>query len=195
MRMYIANATAQHFEFFYRLPKAGGIPTLTGRIQYQEKRRQQSIRAGGQIVLADDLNQAQIDSIVKQHEKYGLVPADEATNSRTQKRFAGLCYSIDKPVSSARIEALLRGNNTVLDARGKAIRKDLALVSNQRVIDALKEQKQMQLDKEVEVGEFELTIQQDVKEGDEISTKEAIGEGFRSDPTGAVKQGSGRRNR
>lgn len=180
MRMYVANATAFRHVFFYTMPE-------------QKKARQQPIPPGGQIVLSGDLTPEEVNHIVKTHEKYGLVNAYDGVGSKSQKKFHGFCYSIDKPITSARIEALMRGNTGVLDSQGREIRKEMAVVANQRVMDALDPQRNWGLEKEVSVGEFDLTVQQDVKSGDDISTDTAIGEGFKSDRDAQMQANARRR--
>jgi hypothetical protein len=183
MRMYVANATAQHHLFIYTLPE-------------NRKPLRQPIPPGGQIVLAGNLTDADVKHIVEQQEKYGLVNAYDALGSKSQKKFHGLCYAIDKQITSSRIEALARGNHGVLDEMGKQIRKEMAIVSNERVMEALDGQRKLGLglEKEVTVGEFDLAVQQDVRETDEIASKDAIGEGFKSDRD-TQAQANARRNK
>lgn len=178
-KMYVANATRQRVEFFYRLPG-------------QEKRRQQTIQPLSQVLLADDLTASEIDHVRKDHEKYGFINVDEVTQSRHPRGYYGLCYSIDKPVSSARIEALMRGNYVILDQRGKELRQTAAIASNAELTAALSRQSELR-DLKVDIEKVEITVQQELKEGDDLSSKDAISEGFQVAPSASPeKRGPGR---
>lgn len=114
MRMYIANGTKQVINFLYRLPEQNGV-------------RSQNIPIGGQIALSDDLRREDIDYILSQHTRYGLLPVEEVKNPKT---FVGMCYSIDKPVKIDSIEMLMTSNNDRLVERGREIRKEAAVASS-----------------------------------------------------------------
>jgi hypothetical protein len=117
MKMYVANLTKQVQSFCYRLPE-GRSP------------RQQEIAIGGQTLLSGDLTKMEVDSIIEQHAKYGLV--DVAEIDRT-KPFAGLCYSIDKPISVEKIRRGLAHNDDVLVDRGRQTQKEAALAVARQV--------------------------------------------------------------
>jgi hypothetical protein len=111
MKMFIANCTKQVVSFIYRLPEVSAS-------------RQQQIEIGGQIQISGDLTKIEVDAIIEQHTKYGLVAADELDRS---KPFIGLCYSIDKPVRVGKVEQAIEHNDKVLEQRGAQTRKESAL--------------------------------------------------------------------
>lgn len=114
--MYVGNGTKQVQSFCYRLPEGKAV-TVT-------------ISMGGQIKIPGNLSAMDIDAIVDQHSKYGLVRTDEI--DRTQP-FIGLCYSIDKPISIAQISRVLDHNDEVLTERGKVIREEAAVALNSAI--------------------------------------------------------------
>jgi hypothetical protein len=122
MRLYIANCTQQIQQFHYRVPETGGA--MAGGV------RVQPIDIGSQVVLTGDLNQLQVDSIVAQHRKYGLVKIDEVDRT---KGFSGMCYSIDRPVPVHKIIYVMEQNKSVLDMRGRQTRKEAAVAVNQQI--------------------------------------------------------------
>lgn len=124
MKMYVANCTQQRQSFMYRVPETNGSGMMGGM-------RVQDIEIGGQTALSGDLNKFQIDAIVSQHARYGLVAVDEI--DRTRGAFTGMCYSIDKPVPVNKLLYVINANRGVLDLRGQAIRKEAAVAVNQQV--------------------------------------------------------------
>ena len=123
MHLFIANATRQNFHFVYRVPESN-------------KLREQTIPIGGQVRIAGDLNQHEIEAIIGQHRKYGLVPVQEVDRT---KAFVGLCYSIDKLISVDKLGRAMSHNNDVLVARGKEIRQHAAVASNNALEASLAE--------------------------------------------------------
>jgi hypothetical protein len=114
MKLFIANCTKQTQVVMYRVPEH---PTP----------RQQHIGIGQQIQIAGDLNQPQIDSIIAQLSRYGLVRADEVDG---RKPFVGLTYSVEKPVKVDRQVNAIEHNDEVLTERGHEIRKNAAVAIN-----------------------------------------------------------------
>src|SRR3974390_1318278 len=88
MDLYIGNATKQEQQFCYRVPEDGRL-------------RVQDIHVGTQIKVSGELTAQQIDAIVDQHRMYGLIPAAEAGKV---KDFAGLCYSVGKPIQIDKLQ-------------------------------------------------------------------------------------------
>jgi hypothetical protein len=91
---------------------------------------------GGQIRLPEILTQADIDAILEQHTRYGLVPVDEINNA---KEFKGMCYSVDKPIPSGKIEALFRHNQEWMIEVGKRTRQEAAVAASNIAENALSE--------------------------------------------------------
>ena len=94
MKLFIANTTKQRHDFTYRKPE-------TGRLVHHP------INAGAQVVVLDG-TAAEIDVIIQQHARYGLI---DATNIDQNRVHIGRCYSIDKPVPAQVIENAMRDND------------------------------------------------------------------------------------
>ncbi len=124
MKLYIANATKQVNQFWYTSRLANG--TL--------KQVRQDISEGSQIQVQWDgsgvMQPEDIDYVLEQHAIYGLVNA--ADIDRT-KSFAGLCYSIDKPVPAMRIQKLMVHNQEILEERAEDTLKSTAMANSQLI--------------------------------------------------------------
>lgn len=154
MKMYVANCTQQEQSFVYRVP------------EYPAP-RQQLIRIGTQVQISGDLTQTEIDAIISQHRKYGLV---EASDIDRTKPFVGLCYSIDKPVRETAIRGAIAHNRDVLAKRGEETRKEAAIA----VANAIEESNPGVL------GALELSVEEatpiGVKQGAPIEDVDRLGE-------------------
>lgn len=120
-KLFILNCTRQVQEFWYRLPE-------------NSKLLHQMIPIGGQIQIAGDLSTTDIDSIIEQHAKYGMVAYSEIDRTRP---FIGYCYQIDKKFNNIS-DALQRGfghNDQVLEERGRVLREEAAVAINQSIED------------------------------------------------------------
>jgi hypothetical protein len=119
--LYVANVTDKVHQFAYRAPERKGVVV-------------QSIPPGQQILVAPygsntNLSQPVIDSILGQHDKYGLLPAENIDLADTS--FYGICYSIDKPVKLAQMEKALAQNEKRLNMLGREMAEAAAVrVSN-----------------------------------------------------------------
>ncbi|MCU6240787.1 hypothetical protein [Enterobacter asburiae] len=111
MKLFIANTTKQRHDFTYRKPE-------TGRLVYHP------INAGAQAVVMDG-TAAEIDAIIQQHSRYGLI---DATNIDQNHVHIGRCYSIDKPVSARVIENAMRDNDGHLNREAHE-RRQAALIA------------------------------------------------------------------
>lgn len=125
-KLYIANAKVQTEEFTYRVPDGPAVPGQT-----RSGPRVQQIPTGKQVEISGDLSTAQVDAIIDQHRPYGLIGVDEVDRTRA---YSGLVYSIDKPVSPARIQQLMGNNLDVLEERGRESR-ELAAVQTSNEIE------------------------------------------------------------
>jgi hypothetical protein len=162
MKMFVANCTQQHQDFLYRVPESTS-PRLA------------RIDIGAQVQLSGELTQQQIDSIIAQHAKYGLVRADEVDRTRP---FIGLCYTIDRPVNINAMKAAVEHNRGVLDARGKKIREEAAIATQNQMAQ-----------NDPGLKAIEATIVEDRKDG---GTPE-VNETYRVDPNAAANRTVGRR--
>lgn len=96
--LYVANCTKQPNDFVYRAP--------------DEKRtlRRQMIRPGAQeMIYNKDASLGDIECILNQHLKYGLVRVSEIDR---HKPFLGLCFDIDKPI---KVETYMRAQDHNVD--------------------------------------------------------------------------------
>jgi hypothetical protein len=119
-QLYIANATAQVIQFAYWPPERTRLIT-------------QTIPIGGQVRIAaqgsrTDLSNPEIDFIVGQHRKYGLIPIGEVDSSTLP--FHGICYSVGEPISPERLHLAMQRNQQALEQQGKIIRLEAALAVN-----------------------------------------------------------------
>jgi hypothetical protein len=115
MDLYIANGTRQIQQFMYRLPEVTQV-------------RVQTIRIGGQIKISAGslgLTKPEVDSIIEQHRKYGMIPVAEIDSGRNA---APLCYQVDKTISTDKIYKLMKRNQQAQIEAGKQNRKDAAIV-------------------------------------------------------------------
>jgi hypothetical protein len=151
MKLYIGNATSQNFNLHYRLPETNRV--LTRFIPY-----------GEQVLISEDLSKPDIDAIVHQGGVYGMISVDQVDQRATVYR--GLCYSVGKEISSSKIEKLLYANRDVLIDLGKELRKNAAIVENNRL---LKNNQEMGLPN---LRKTEMTVQEETGE---------MSEGFRAD--------------
>lgn len=125
MKMFVANASRQTNHFAYR--KAGGAGPY-----------QQEIPAGGQIQVSGDLAPEDVEAILKQHTKYGLIHIDQIPRSQG---VCTLCYLVgERPIRLERIQELLLRNDRVLRQRGKDAREAAAIALNEQIEQSMLEQ-------------------------------------------------------
>lgn len=141
-KMYILNCTRQVQEFWYRLPES-------------EKLLHQLIPIGGQIQVAGELSTPEIDAIIEQHARYGMVAYSEIDK---RQPFIGYCYQVDKRFSNV-VDALQRGfahNDQVLEERGQRLREEAAVAINQSIEDQRAPAR---------LTELEMTVEEEGDEG------------------------------
>lgn len=109
--LYIANTSKQHHDFVFRIASEN------------QRTRVQKILMGEQVRIYRDTDVETIDSIIKQHEQYGLVDASKIDQ---RKPFIGLCYSVDKPIKVEKFMYASEHNDDVLIDQGREIRKEQA---------------------------------------------------------------------
>ena len=114
MKLYIGNATRQVHEFTYRV------------LEFPAP-RSQTVPIGGQVLISGDLSSKDVDYIVDQHKKYGIV---DANASSFLPGFSGICYSIDRPITTVRLARAMEKNMDQLQERGKQMRTELAVAVN-----------------------------------------------------------------
>ena len=161
MNLFIGNATKLTLDFQYCVDR--------GNTTHQVTARSQPIPPGTQIRISGDLTTEQVDYIIRQHAKYGLVAADSIDQS---KGFHGTCYSIGKPITGMRLALLMRQNHEDLIVQGREIRKQSAVAQSNLLENTLTEQGRPET-----LTEMNLTIQEE--EHDPNSPEPQLSEGFR----------------
>lgn len=177
MKLYIANCTRQIQYVYYRLDFTSDGQAANLR-RFQPARKSPEIRPGRQIVLFDAQVMQQIDDIVTQLERHGIVAEKEAKAVRG-RGVVPYVYNIDRPVSASAIRDVYNHNIGVLREQGRTRRETSAVVASQM----------LQTDSPVEV-EFE---QLEATEGATDETR--LEEGFRvMKGVSDVPPSGGRRN-
>lgn len=148
MKMYVANCTQQVQDFIYRT--IGSVTTRTQRIEI-----------GSQVRLSGEFNTEDIDYIVSQHAKYGMVAASSIKNGPGSKKFVGVCYSVDKPVAVDSIQIAISLNTQVLIERGRETRQQAAVAVNNIIAD-----------QNTSLETLELSVVEEPKDGSEPKVAE-----------------------
>lgn len=178
MKLFIANCTKQVQTFIYRkLETASPIP--------------QQIEIGGQVVISGDLSPKDVDYIINQHRKYGLVSVSEIDRT---KPFIGLCYSIDKPVAVDKLKIALLHNDDVLVKRGEELRKEAAVATSATLEQNVKPLKSELTELEIEITEVPVANRDIEVQPQKVSvTRDPSRYGL--GPQGGSVSGKGRRSR
>ena len=154
MKLYIANCTKQVHDFIYRVPEATGP-------------RMQPIREGAQIQISGELLPDVVDSIVNHARTYGMIHIDEIDRA---KPFSGLCYSVDKPISAAKIQKLMIHNQDVLEERAEDTLKATAL-ANSKVLESGVERLARDAHRPIPaIGDLEISILEESPSGTPAKT-------------------------
>jgi hypothetical protein len=181
--LYVANVTKQIVQFAYRVPERQGVVI-------------QPIPIGGQVRITplggkDDLSTPEIDAIIDQHRKYGLVPVEEVDNSKNP--FHGMFYSVGKPISVERLHKAMKRTEEALEEQGKQMRQEAAIAVNNQIENTIGEN----------LKRLEMSITEEEPRGGYPEDHEPLGEGvrvMRAEDTGGTtlpfigRSGRGRRN-
>ncbi len=135
MKIYIANGTNQIQRFWYRLPG----PQWSREIELVIPQGMQMAAlsaASGLSSSSTELLPEEGAAIIEHIERYGGVSAD---NVDRVKPFAGLVYSIGKPVSPPKIEKVFNHNRKVLEQRTEDGLLATALGSNKILNERVQE--------------------------------------------------------
>ena len=130
MRLFIANCTRQKKRIFFRLDFDGKGVAID---QKGTLPKHQDIDPGKQEPVAGsaDLNEAQVNSIIKQLSKYGM---QHYENVNRLAMFTDFLYSKDKPVPVKALEKCYQHNQGILSKEGRN-RREQAAVASAHVID------------------------------------------------------------
>lgn len=168
--LYIANPTKQAKQFSY-------FPINPDNVEHLVAHRHQAkflpVPVGGQAKIAD-LEEIDLNFILKQHEQYGMI---EATEVDRQRGRVDLIYSVDRPVPARAIEKAVHRNDTALAQLGKEVRQQAAVAGHQGLDQALEQYNTPTTLKALEVEVTEVAR-------DQRDTSGEINEGVRvvSDP-------------
>ena len=171
--VYIANATKQILHFSYRLPERK--TTITQVVPFLR-----------QTKLGPDMSQQDIDSIIEQWGKYGLIKADELESRRG--KFQGYMISVGKPVSQAIMDKATKYREMVLLKEGVEFRKTAALAMVNTI----------EAETKTPATEYEISIAEEIPEGGFKNTTDLhTAEGYRitGDRPNMPEKPSGRRSR
>ncbi|HUZ33887.1 MAG TPA: hypothetical protein VMV19_17535 [Xanthobacteraceae bacterium] len=147
MDLYIGNATKQRLQFEFRLP--------------DKSRVSRDIQTGTQTGFRD-LKDAEIDAIIAQHRRYGMVSVEQVKDAKGKVDYI---YSIGRPIKTEVLVMLSARNDGVLIVRGRETRKRLAIAINENLNHNLASNNRVE-----RVAGFDLTVVE----------KEPIG-GYRTD--------------
>lgn len=117
MKLYVANCTHQAQDFVYRIAEKKS-PVM------------QRIEVGGQVCLPLDLTSSQVDGIVEQHRKYGMV---EISESIDKTKRCNLVFSRDRPIRAQKIIDVINHNRGVMFLDGRELRKKAAIAVNNQI--------------------------------------------------------------
>jgi len=169
MIIYVANASLQNHMFFYR-------------IKGQNKMIQLDIRSMSQTRLPNDFSDDDFKSLIEQKQEYGFYNAEHIGSLSLTKPVSGLCYSIGKPVSAFKIDALFRANHAVINDQGRQLRQEAAIASNNSLERTMTEKAQ-ETQIPIDVKNLDIVIEEKEPHKGEYdrSGKALLNEGFRTD--------------
>ena len=165
MQFFVGNATKQILQFAYRLPERRAPITRIVHVGRQEK-----LSGNGGY----DLSRPDVDAILEQWGKYGLIPTSELESNR--REFQGYLYSIDKPIPAAIMFKATKYREEVLLAKGKAQRQEAAL----EMINAIERNAKDRLGREVPADQYEVSVVEEEPRGGYSSDSLHVAEGWRA---------------
>lgn len=174
MRLYVANLTLHRQDIHYRLDFVDDKgPSRRGAAPPPRK---QSIEKGRQVCIGGDLHISQVEDIVSQLSRYGMIGEADLPQLRG-KRYVPYVYNLDKHVSVAAMRAVAAHNKGVKLDEGADRREKAALAANEALVSKIMDE---------EPPKFEVEFEQlDVSELDESR----IEAGFRIDHSAKPKPG------
>lgn len=131
MKLYIANATTQVQQFSYRVPDED--PRGNGSMVLS-KNRTQTVNPGKQIALSGEFSRAQVDAVLDQHRKYGIMEVGEIGR---QINYCHIVASPDKPLTTAKLLEVMRKNLIILKEKGKKMREMAAVTAHEEQVKNL----------------------------------------------------------
>lgn len=126
-RLYVANPTRQdkdvHFRLTYRDGRMANFPMY----------KRQTIPKGKQVALGGDLDMAQIEDVVQQLSRYGMLGTIDLKGRFPAKRIP-LLFSVDRQIPRPVIEEVVAHNDGVLTDDGRARRRAAAVAANEALL-------------------------------------------------------------
>ncbi len=162
MQLYVANPTKQIQVFAYRMLGEKGIFT-------------QTIGIGQQVKLSKVFDTPQLEAVMDHHARYGFVRSDEV--DRVKSQINGI-FSVDRPVTAAKIAKAMMLNTNVLVIRGREARKQAAIATSNRIDTEIDELTRTARSDVGRLRELDLSIVEQEPEGGYRPGEEPVGEGI-----------------
>lgn len=150
-KLYIANCTKHNQELHYWASEV-------------TRPMRQIVPMGQQVQVFRDAPREELEHIVTQLRRYGLVEAPEADR---MKGFVGMCFSFDTPVGEEKIYGVMEKNDVVLDQKSQEYRTEAAVALNAQVEQNLKE-----MGVSATLNSLEVGLQEEAKVGDNSAKME-----------------------
>ena len=168
MRLFAANVSFHHQTIYYRNPKGNGL-------------LHHELPPGAQnIIQNDSLEEGEINQILAQVERYGMVRFEDAEQIEKDKRVVVL-FAVDKPIPAKIIEKHFNRNRGILTEEGEERRVEMA-VANVNSIENIQEGAGRTVDLSVEEEEPGTITRQ--------SGNRPLGEGFANEQSEMAKRGA-----
>jgi hypothetical protein len=131
-RLYIANVSRQTQIVCYRLDyaKDGSLKDTNRRF---EPAKQQDIPSGKQVQIGGDFHITQIEDIVSQLGKYGLISVKDVAHLRSRGKPVPYIFNVDQPVSADIMRRVVNYNQGVQIEEGRERRQKAAVATNELV--------------------------------------------------------------
>lgn len=160
MQFFVANCTKQILQFTYRLPERKA--PITRMVGWG---RQERLAAGSG---GYELSEPDIDAILEQWGKYGLLPVGELESNR--HNFQGYLYSIGKPMKAETIKLAGVYREEVLRNKGVEIRKEAAM----EMVNTIERETNRPADN------YEITVVEEEPSGGYAENQTHVAEGYRA---------------
>ena len=168
-KLYVANTLKQTQIIFYRMDyDADGGPNMLRR--FQTAKQSPALPKGRQIALGGDLNMDQINNIVEQLRRVGLVA--EADVNRLNGTVPYI-FNVDRPVSAESIRKVLAHNDGVLIKDGRA-RREAAAIAAQASLETVAQEassKPQLYEASIEQQDISENLESGIEEGYRIVDK------------------------
>ena len=128
--LYIGNPTKQVLQFSY-------FPVDPRDLDHQTAHRHQAkflqVPVGGQAKIPD-LQEIDLNFILRQHEPYGMI---EYTEVDKRRESVSMIYSVGKPIPAKALEKAVHLNEDRLALVGREVRQHAAVAGHENLNDAL----------------------------------------------------------